>query len=283
MKLYYLLYGQAQVHRSFLKPKFTELSQARTVVEAAIVNIDLMMSDWILNIMPVLKAAGYSHNQCVVMSEHAFFMKYQVTSFDPATGMAEVVERARTAFTQTSTGQPIVISGKVIVFGVVLPGVVLWLLFAQHEDMLQIRPVRGLWLMGYNEVVWYADFVAHTTPGNFYYQVCEAEGMKMTSHLHNIEDPGGNYDRFVFFGTFMDYLEGWFYWHWWDWDFWDVVYIGDLVHVGPNLYKLKKPFVDKFAPKPGSIRPVDSACLGVKVLRRQILGMDIPPERPPLY
>ena len=270
MRLYYLLNGAATTYWGFLKPSFLDHAAAGTIVRAAMVDVDLMMSDWILNILPLAKSLGYSHNQIVEMAEHAFFMKYQMTSFDPATGMADIVLRNKQAFTTTYSGMPIATKGKLIVFGVALAIGILWSLFSDHKREWVIRPREPLWLMRYKEVVWYADLIAHTTPGNIYYQVCEAEGAKMTSHAQNIDDIGGKYDRFVFLGTFMDYLEGMFFWYWWDWWYWDVLYIGDLEHVGPNLYKLKKPFVDRFAPSPGSVKKVGSICGGVISLRNQM-------------
>lgn len=280
MRLYYLLNGSATTHWGFIKPKFIDNTTARAVVTAAIVHIDVVMAEWIMNIAPMLKAAGYSPQQIGVMAEHAFFLKYQMTNFDPATGLAEIIPRVQRTFTTEHSGMPIAVKGKIIVFAAALAIGILWYLFSDHELEIQMRPRWPLWLVRYNEVVWYADCIAHTTPGNIYYQVCEAEGMKMTSHAQNIDDIGGKYDRFVFFGTFMDYLEGMFAWYWWDWWYWDVSYIGDLVHVGPNLYKLKKPFVDRNAPPPGRVRPVGSICYGVTSLRNQMARkiVKVPPQ-----
>ncbi len=270
MQLYYLLSGKAYRNWGLFEPDFKTLEEAKPIVEAKIVHFDVEMAEWILRLTPLLKAAGYSPHQIGEMAHHAFFLKYSVVAFDPKTALAEVVPRMATSFTTPESKQPVILTGKVIIFAAVLVTGVLWWLFSAHEETVTVKPWQGLWLMTYDNAVWWADCIAHTVPGSVFYQVCQIEGMRMSAHVKNIQDFENVFDRFVFLGTFYEKVQGRIFWHWYDWDFLDVSYIGRLDHVGPNLYKLKKPHRDPWALPPGTVKLIKDQCNPLRAFRDQM-------------
>lgn len=212
----------------------------------------------------MLRKFGYSDYQIGEMCHHAFFLKYMVVGFDPRTGLANVVLRTQTAMSNPSTGEPVMLKGKVIIFAAVAVVFVVWFLFAQGEETVKAKPARPVWLMVYNNQVWYADCIANPLIGGSLYTICKPEGAIMSAHVQAIPVWEGFIDRFVFLGLWTEVIGGKVFWHWYSWDFWDVSYIGLLTRIGPNMYRLKGDARDRFAPRAPYVKPISEYCDGTR-------------------
>lgn len=258
MKLYHLMSGTGKRNWGAFEPVRVTREIALPVCEAAIVNFSEAMGTWVMEIAPVLKAAGYSPEQIGMMAEHAFFAKYQVLGFDPATGLADVVLRTKSAFAPGPKDPPQILTGKVIVFAGVVVVVVVWYLFSSHEETAEVKPPLDLYIITYMENCWYAVCVAHTPGDKYHYELAFWPGFTMSSRIHKIEAREGTYDRMVFLGTHFEVVGGKVFWHWYNWDFFDVEFVGMLTRKTETLFVLQSGYEDPFAPPLPWISPPET-------------------------
>lgn len=260
MRLYYFLEYSGERDWGLFEPDFVTLAVAEPTVRAGVKNFDVEMANWIMRLQPMWRAFGYSDIQGSKMAFHAFFSKFQVGGFDPATGLANIGPRAQQAFAQVPPGDAPILTGRVIIFAVVLAIGVLWYLFATGAETFTKKQTRPLWLMRYGEVLWFADCVGHSLDGWLYYKRCSGPYEPMQAMIQNIEAREGKFDRFVFMGSMPHKIKGTVFWHWYNWDYWDGEYIGALERWGQNLYRLKTKDGDRFAPGRGFVAPAPTQC-----------------------
>jgi len=197
---------------------------------------------------PILRAAGYSEYQIGQMMEHAYFAKYQVVGFDPVTGLADVIARNRSAFMSKPDEPPVILTGMVIVFGVVIAVVIIWYLFSTHEETAEVEPPLDLYILTYKEKCWYAVAIAHTPEDKYHYEMAHWPGFTMSSRIQKIEAREGTYDRMVFLGTHFEKVFGKLFWHWYNWDYYDVEFVGFLTRKTETLFMLQEGYEDPFMP-----------------------------------
>lgn len=270
MRLYYLLEQSGERDWGPFEPEFDYMSAAEIKVKARLVHFDEEMAKWMMRLRPMWRQFGIDDIQGAKMAFHAFFAKFQVSSFNPKTALAEVVPRAQRAFAQTPPGSPPIVSGKVIIFGAVIIAGVLWFLFAKGAKEYSMKPQVPTWLMRYENRFWFADCIARTKKGKLYYKRCSGPFDPIMAIIPKIEVREGYYDRWVFMGCLPYKLKGLIFWHWYNWDFWDVSYIGNLIRRGRNIYKLTKDNGDRFAPKGLWRKPLKDQCTSWRVWQKQL-------------
>ncbi|MBA7548811.1 hypothetical protein ES705_41279 [subsurface metagenome] len=249
MKLYHLTRGTGKRNWGLFEPERISTGEAKGKVEADLVNFAEFIAEWTLKTAPLLKAAGYSPDQIGKMTEAAFFTRYQVLGFDPVTGVADVVLRAKTAFDPRPDEPPAILTGKVVVFTAVIVAIVVWYLFASHDETAEVIPPLDLYLITYKENGWYAVIIAHTPGDKYHYELAFWPGFTMSSWIREIEAREGTYDRMVFLGTHFEVVAGTVFWHWYNWDFFDVDFVGFLTRKSETLFVLQEGYEDRFAPE----------------------------------
>lgn len=147
-----------------------------------------------------------------------------------------------------------------VVVVVAIASVVLVLVAPDWTEPYKWAPPCNLYLGVYEEQLWWVTLVSVSPTQRPYYKALAYEGSVINAHTYEYIAPPVVTDRFHFWGTL-------------DWRCWkipwfrvyrtqyaDTIFIGFLQRVSGNLFRLREPFVDHWAPLGPVVIPEDAWC-----------------------